>query len=147
MPDNKKGSKKTTSTVPPARAVKPQAATAELGPNEINIRFHHPHQVLPKLLELAQHFSQDHINQLASLAPAAQDILGEARASIIVSNCAHSTAWLATLADLGLNPLIFRNCVSAGVSNAGYRPPSNIPASPDTRLIDVIAAIQGAPHK
>lgn len=74
------------------------------------------------------------------------DVLGTARARAIVSNCAQSTAWQATLAELGLNPLIFRNCVASGVDNAGFVPP-NVPATPDTRLIDVVAAIQGAPRQ
>jgi hypothetical protein len=74
------------------------------------------------------------------------DVLGSARAEAIVSACAHSTAWGSTLSELGLNPLIFRNCVAERVKTTGYVAP-DIPAMGDTRLIDVVAAIQGAPHK
>lgn len=125
-----------------------QEATAELKPNELKISFDHPDQILPKLMELAQHFAGAPADLLLQpTAPAvAADVLGGARARLIVSSCAQSTAWTATLNDLGLSPLIFRNCVAAGVSNAGYVPPP-ISATPDTRLIDVVAAIQGAPRQ
>jgi hypothetical protein len=135
----------TKKTSKKAQNVKLQQASTELGPNELKIKFDHPHQVLPKLLELAQHFSDAHLDLLSQPGIAA-DVLGGARARLIVSNCAQSTAWGATLADLALNPLIFRNCVASSVDQAGYIPP-NIPATPNTRLIDVVLAIQGAPHK
>lgn len=150
MPQKRASSQKRTSSKKKAsekaRSIKLQPASVELKPNELIIRFDHPHQVLPKLLELAHHFSESYIDLLSESVPTV-DVLGGARARLIVSFCAHSTAWTATIAELGLNPLIFRNCVAAGVNNAGYVPPTNIPASPDTRLIDVVAAIQGAPHK
>jgi hypothetical protein len=120
----------------------PGSAAAELKPNELLIKFDHPSQILPKLLELAHHFSPP----LEAAAPADADVLGGARARLIVSSCAHSTAWGATLSDLALNPVIFRNCVAAGVKGAGYVPPP-IPATPDTRLIDVVAVIQTSPRK
>jgi hypothetical protein len=153
----KKSTKKATSpreqSAKKARTTQRQPASVELGSNEIKIKFDHPHQVLPKLLELAHYFSEAQVDALAETSlpatavAAAGDVLGGARARIIVSSCTHSTAFLATLADLGLNPLIFRNCVALGVNNAGFVPPSNIPATPDTRLIDVVATIQGAPRK
>jgi hypothetical protein len=126
--------------------IRKKSASAEFGPNELRIKFDHPHQVLPKLLELAHGLSEAHLD-LLSQSVAAQDVLGAVEAMQIVSGCAQSDAWTATLSELGLEPLIFRNCVADGVDNAGYVPPDNIPASPDTRLIDVVAAIQGAPHK
>lgn len=129
-----------------ARTTKSQPASVVLKPNELTIKYDHPHQVLPKLLEVAQHFSEHHVDLLSEVGPTA-DVLGGARARIIVSNCAHSTSWGSTLDELGLNPLIFRNCVAAGVSAAGYVPPDDIPSTGDTKLIDVVAAIQGAPHK
>lgn len=129
-----------------ARTIKSQPASVGLRPNELTIKFDHPHQVLPKLLELAQHFSDHHVDLLTEVGPT-EDVLGGGRARIIVSNCAHSTSWGSTLSELGLNPLIFRNCVAAGVNAAGYVPPDDIPSSGDTKLIDVVAAIQGAPHK
>jgi hypothetical protein len=124
---------------------KASSAVAELSTNELTIKFDHPHQILPKLLELASHFSEANAEFIAAL-PAAEDVLGAARARLIVSQCAQSTAWGATLGELGLNPLIFRNCVASGVDQAGYQPP-NVPAGLDTRLVDVVIAIQGAPHK
>lgn len=122
-----------------------QPATAELRPNELRIKFDHPHQVLPKLLEVAHHFADSHVDLLSEAGPT-DDVLGGARARLIVSNCAHSTAWGSTISELGLNPLIFRNCVAAGVDAAGYVAP-DLPVTGDTKLIDVVAAIQGAPHK
>jgi hypothetical protein len=144
----KKTSKKNQTTKSKSKKavdIEVQQARAELGPNELIIKFDHPHQILPKLLELARHFSDAHL-ELLTQPGVATDVLGGARARLIVSNCAHSTAWGATLSELALNPLIFRNCVASGVSQAGYVPP-NIPASPNTRLIDVVLAIQGAPHQ
>ena len=128
------------------RDPKPQAASAILGPNQLTVKFDHPHQVLPKLLELAQHFSDSHVDVLTDVGPS-EDVLGGARARIIVSNCAHSTSWGSTLAELGLNTLIFRNCVAGGIDAAGYVSPDDIPSNPDTKLIEVVAAIQGVPHK
>lgn len=118
-------------------------ATVELESNALTIKFDRPDQVLPKLLELAKHFSEVDV---AAEAPAEADVLGGARARIIVSQCAGSTAWQATLAELALNPLIFRNCVASAVDAAGFVVP-NFPATPGTRLIEVVAAIQGAPRK
>lgn len=136
----KKSSKKPSSTGE-------SGASAELTPNELKIRFEHPSQILPKLLELAQQLSETHDEFLIQPATAVEvDVLGATRARLIVSGCAQSTAWGATLAELGLNPLIFRNCVAAGVDAAGYVPPP-IPATSNTRLIQVVAAIQGAPRK
>ncbi len=83
----------------------------------------------------------------AGKSAAAPDVLGGARARSIVSGCARSTAWTATLNELALDTLIFRNCVASGVDTAGYVPPPNIPSAPDTRLIDVVSSIQGAPRK
>lgn len=80
------------------------------------------------------------------LADGTDDVLGGAGARAIVSGCAGSTSWLSTLGDFGLNPLIFRECVRSGVDEAGYVPPP-IPATPATRLIDVVTAIQGAPRR
>jgi hypothetical protein len=125
--------------------IKLQPATAELAPNQLTIKFDHPHHVLPKLIELAGHFAESHVDLLSEVGPTA-DVLGGARARVIVSNCAHSTAWSATLSDLGLNPLIFRNCVVKGVDDAGYVAPDLV-VGPDTKLLEVVAAIQGAPHK
>lgn len=116
-------------------------------PNELRIKFDHPDQILPKLIELAHELSETHDALLPETAVAVEvDVLGAARARLIVSSCAQSTAWGATLGELGLNPLIFRNCVANGVDQAGYVPPP-IPATPSTRLIDVVVAIQGAPRK
>ncbi|HLM02333.1 MAG TPA: hypothetical protein VK400_14875 [Pyrinomonadaceae bacterium] len=121
----------------------------EFKKNELVIKFDNEHQILPKLLELAQHFSEsqtDFASRSGAFAAAiAQNVLGGARARQIVSNCGQSTAWGATLAQLALNPLIFRQCVATRVNQAGYIPPANIPASSDTRLIDVVYHIQGAP--
>jgi len=122
-----------------------QPATTELRPNELRIKFDHPLQVLPKLLEVAQHFADNHVDLLSEAGPT-DDVLGGARARLIVSNCAHSTAWDSTISQLGLNPLIFRNCVEAGVDGAGYVAP-DLPVTGDTKLIDVVAAIQGASPK
>lgn len=123
-----------------------QERWVELKENELVIKFDNRHQILPRLIELARHSSESHLSFLTQPG-VTEDVLGGTRARIIVSTCAGSTAWTATLGDLGLNPLIFRSCVAAGVDQAGYVPPANIPASPATRLIDVVFAIQGAPHK
>lgn len=136
----KKSSKKSLNT-------EQQRAVAELKPNELKIKFDNPNQILPKLLELAQQLSEAPGHLLLEPAAAVEvDVLGAARARLIVSSCAQSTAWGATLAELGLNPLIFRNCVATRVDDAGYVPPPLFP-TPGTRLIEVVAAIQGSPRK
>lgn len=146
----KKTTKKTKTAAKSAKkslAGKKQTLATELMPNELRIKFDHPDQLLPGLLELAKSLSETHEAVLLNEAVALEvDVLGAARARLIVSSCAQSTAWGATLSDLLLNPLIFRNCVANGVDQAGYVPPP-IPATPNTRLIDVVIAIQGAPHK
>jgi hypothetical protein len=149
MPKKKttKKAKTTKKSSKKSLAGEKQKATSELGPNELRIRFDHPDQILPMLLELAQQLSEPHSSLLPLTTIAADvDVLGATRARLIVSSCAQSTAWTATLAELGLNPLIFRNCVANGVDNAGFVPPP-IPATPNTRLVDVVIAIQGAPRK
>lgn len=128
-----------------ANKKKRKASPIELGDNELRIRFGHPAEVLPQLLVLADHFNEEHTGLLEENV--ADDVLGGARARIIVSGCARSTAWLTSLGELGLNPAIFRSCVASGVDRAGYVPPEHIPASPDTTLIEVVAAIQGSPRK
>jgi hypothetical protein len=122
-----------------------RSGASELRGNELRIRFDHPRQLLSKVLQIAQALGDD-LSEVRGIAPDADDVLGAVRARIIVSHCAASTAWLATLGDLGLNPLIFRNCVAEGVDQAGFQAP-DIPATLDTRLIDVVAAIQEAPRK
>jgi hypothetical protein len=128
-----------------ARTIKSQPASVELGPKQLTIKFDHPHQLLPKLLEVAHHFADGHVDLLIEVGPS-EDVLGGGRARLIVSNCAHSTSWGSTLSELGLNPLIFRDCVTAGVDAAGYVAP-DLTVTGDTKLIEVVAAIQGAPHK
>jgi hypothetical protein len=128
------------------KASRRDSATVELRPNEIKIRYDHPRQVLPKLLELARHFSDDHQDVLARIETA-DGVLGGAMARVIVSGCANSNAWDATLSELGLSRPVFRDCVVGGVDRAGYVSPDDIPAEADTKLIEVVAAIQGSPHK
>jgi hypothetical protein len=123
--------------------VRLQGATTEFRSNEPRIKFGHPHEVLPKLLEVAQHFAESHVDLV--LEPGSTEKAhGSARARLIFSNCAGSTAWGSAISELGLNPLIFRNCVAAGVNAAGNVSPVEIPAVGDARLIDVVAAPQGA---
>jgi hypothetical protein len=142
-----KKSKTTKKSPKKSLSAERRQSTTELKPNELTVKFDHPSQILPKLLELAQQLSEDPHNLLIQPATTVEvDVLGAARARLIVSACAQSTAWGATLGELGLDPLIFRDCVSERVDQAGYVPPP-IPATSATRLIDVVAAIQGAPRK
>jgi hypothetical protein len=124
---------------------KTKAEAIEFKERELVIRFEKRSEILPKLLEAVGYLSNAHF-EILGLPLDADAVLGTDRAEAIVSGCAHSTSWLSTLGELGLNPLIFRDCVSEGVDEAGFVPPPLSP-SPSTRLIDVIAAIQGAPQK
>jgi hypothetical protein len=79
------------------------------------------------------------------------EILGELAARAVVSSCAQSEVWTATLSHLLLDPDQFRQRVYDNVRSRAYRILfEDIPASPDTSLADVVAAIQlalpGDPH-
>ena len=141
----KKAAKKTKTTSKATTKGKKQktpkaktGARVELYEKELTIKFDDPKQLLAKLVEATEQF--------AGAPTLAADVLGAARARLIVSQCAQSTAWGSTVGELGLNPLLFRNCVASGVDQAGFQPP-NFPVGTDTRLIDVVIAIQGAPRK
>jgi hypothetical protein len=121
-----------------------KTSSVKLCANELRIRFDHPNEVLPQLLALAEHFSEEHTS---SLAENVENLLGGARARVIVANCTRSTAWLATLGELFLNLAVFRTCIASSVNAAGFVPPINIPATPETTLIQVVAAIQGSLRK
>ena len=115
--------------------------------NELIIKFDKPPEILSRLLESLQNVNEPAFKLFSQPATATEDVLGSAKAREIVSGCAGSSAWGMTIGELVLNPLIFRNCVASGVDDAGYIPPEDIPATSDTRLIDVVYAIQGAAHK
>ena len=117
----------------------------ELFENELVIRFESRHELLPKLIAVAAHIGESHAAFLTQPGVTA-DVLGGSRARIIVSGCAKSNAWQMTLGELGLNLLIFRSCVHNGIDQAGYVPGA-IPATADTRLAEVVVAIQDSPRK
>jgi hypothetical protein len=127
-----------------ARTKKQMAGRAkvQLGPGRVTVSYAHPNQILPTLLEVSGHFAAQHI---ASPEGIATDVLGTARAQIIVSGCANSTCWSCTLGDIGVSLDLFRTCVFNHVSDAGFTIALNqIPALTDTKLVDVVTAIQSA---
>jgi hypothetical protein len=81
-------------------------------------------------------------------ATAAPDVLGPIQATSIVTGCAGGEQDTSKkLSEIpGLNTVIFQGCVKKGVLNAGFQP-GGIPASPDTTLDQVIAAIENSPAK
>lgn len=115
--------------------------------NELVISFENEHEILPKLLNLAQHFSKTEANFFSQPELARADVLGADNASMIVSGCARATVWTATLGDLGLNPLIFRRCIAVEVDQAGYDASGRLQVNTGTRLAQVVFAIQGSPRK
>jgi hypothetical protein len=68
------------------------------------------------------------------------DVLGSVKASAIVTGCADVTDTTKKLGDIGLDLLIFQNCVKRGIQSAGFKPTA-IPASASNTLDDVINAI------
>lgn len=117
-------------------------AKVQLSPGRLTVSYDHPNQILPTLLEVSRHFAAQHI---ASPEGIAGDVLGTARAQVIVSGCANSTCWSCTVGDIGVSPDIFQTCVFNHVTAAGFTISLNqIPASTDTQLVDVITAIQSA---
>src|SRR5438874_11533625 len=94
--------------------------------NRLIIHFRKIHEVLPTINGLVGHFADAHIDNFDHLTADSDEVLGGARARIIVSGCAGSNDWSATLDDLGLDSLIFQSCVEHGVEKAGYVPPPDI---------------------
>lgn len=118
---------------------------AKLGPNQLTISFDNTPDLLHKLLHVSKHLAAEHSGAVSEIAV---ETLGSARAIVIVEGCAGSTDLQATLSSLGLNGLVFRKCVFNGVINAGFIIAlEKIPANPNTRLLDVVIAIQGSPRR
>lgn len=131
------------------RAAKKRQAPASrakirLSPGRLTISYDHPNQILPTLLDVSNHFAEQHIESLRGLT---DNVLGTARAQIIVSGCAGSTCWSCTLSDVQAPPNLFQTCVFNHVKSAGFAIELNqIPASSETQLADVVIAIQSAPN-
>jgi hypothetical protein len=131
----------------PAKTKQPVATRAkvQLSPGRLTVSYDHPNQILPTLLDVSSHFAAEHI---ASVQGIAVDVLGTARAQVIVSGCANSTCWSCTLGDIGLSLDLFQTCVFNHVSDAGFTIGLNqIPAASATQLVDVVTAIQSAPSR
>jgi hypothetical protein len=95
--------------------------------------------------------TMSHETLLAPMAAtAAGEVLGHARAIVIVCACAgtNPTNLPRTLGQLGVNGVAFQRCVFNGVQTAGFNIAlANIPNSPSTTLIQVVAVIENAPTK
>ena len=83
-------------------------------------------------------------------ATAADEVLGHARAVVIVCACAgtNPTNLPRTLGQLGVNGVAFQKCVFNAVQTAGFSIAlTDIPNSPSTTLIVVVSVIENAPRK
>jgi hypothetical protein len=111
-------------------------AKVELSPGGLTVTYDHPNQILPALLEVSSHFASQ---QIASPAGMASNVLGTARAQVIVSGCANSTSWSCTLGDIGVSLDLFQACVFDHVTGAGFTIELNrIPAQAEIKLSDVV---------
>ena len=118
-------------------------AKVELSPGRLTVTYDHPNQILPTLLEVSSHFASQ---QIASPAGMASNVLGTARAQVIVSGCANSTCWTCPLGDIGVSLDLFQTCVFNHVTAAGFTIELNrIPAQAEIKLSDVVVAIEFAP--
>jgi len=94
----------------------------------------------------------DHAQLLAPMSADAQDLpfLGHARAVVIVCTCAKTSPLnlSRTIEELGVDGLPFQQCVFGSVTSLKYViDMDDIPDAPNTKLIDVVDAIQNAPKR
>jgi hypothetical protein len=83
-------------------------------------------------------------------ATAADEVLGHARAVVIVCACAgtNRTNLPRTLGQLGVNGVAFQKCVFNAVQAAGFSVAlTDIPNSPSTTLILAVSVVENAPKK
>jgi hypothetical protein len=84
----------------------------------------------------------------ASLEDAAPSTLGHGNAVTIVCACANTSPLnlARTLKQLGINSISFQGCVFSSVTRLGFVIDQDaIPDSPDTKLSEVVDAIEDAP--
>jgi hypothetical protein len=116
---------------------------AAFSPDSVTIPFKNTGDLSHKLSRMWSHLAAQHAAMFrGSDAAIGDQILGPLRANVIVENCAKSTNLDLTLGQLMLDGQLFRTCVADHIRGAGFVPPDNIPASPDTKLIEVATCIE-----